>query len=247
VEVTEGIDTVEGLRVGNAYLVRGADGLLVVDSGIPGSAKRILASIERTGARPSDLRHIVLTHWHPDHMGSAAELRQLTGARIAIHELDAPVLAGRERPAKGRRTMGLLLGSSGSPPWSPMSPSGPATSSAASRSSTSRATRRAASPCAGRTASCSPAMRCSATGRAGCDHRTPGSVSILNRRRRLQPRFARSRHRCCCPGTELRSGDSPGGASGDPWRPAAQIRHQGWSSVTLGGWPAGARGWGSAR
>jgi glyoxylase-like metal-dependent hydrolase (beta-lactamase superfamily II) len=109
VKVAEGIDTVEGLRVGNAYLVRGADGLLLVDSGTPGSAKRILASIERIGARPSDLRHIVLTHWHPDHMGSAAELRRLTGAQVAIHALDAPVLAGRERPAKGRRTMGLLF------------------------------------------------------------------------------------------------------------------------------------------
>jgi len=109
VKVAEGIDTVEGLRVGNAYLVRGAEGLLLVDSGTPGSAKRILASIERIGAKPSDLRHIVLTHWHPDHMGSAAELRRLTGAEVAVHELDAPVLAGRERPAKGRRAMSLLL------------------------------------------------------------------------------------------------------------------------------------------
>jgi glyoxylase-like metal-dependent hydrolase (beta-lactamase superfamily II) len=109
VSVADGIDTVEGLWVGNAYLVRDADGLLLVDSGPPGSTKRILASIERIGAKPADLRTIVLTHWHPDHMGSAAELRRLTGARIASHELDAPVLAGGERPAKGRRAMGLVL------------------------------------------------------------------------------------------------------------------------------------------
>jgi hydroxyacylglutathione hydrolase len=107
--LAEGIDVVEGLWVGNAYLVRATDGLLLVDSGTPGSAKRILASIEGIGAEPGDLRTIVLTHWHPDHMGSAAELRRLTGARIAVHEFDAPVLAGRERPAKGRRTMGFLL------------------------------------------------------------------------------------------------------------------------------------------
>jgi glyoxylase-like metal-dependent hydrolase (beta-lactamase superfamily II) len=72
VKVAEGIDTVEGLRVGNAYLVRGAEGLLLVDSGTPGSAKRILASIDRIGAKPGDLHDIVLTHWHPDHMGGAA-------------------------------------------------------------------------------------------------------------------------------------------------------------------------------
>jgi glyoxylase-like metal-dependent hydrolase (beta-lactamase superfamily II) len=109
VNVADGIDTVEGLWVGNAYLVQGEDGLLLVDSGPPGSAKRVLEAIARIGATPTDLRAIVLTHWHPDHMGSAAELRRLTGARIASHELDAPVLAGIERPAKGRRAMGVVL------------------------------------------------------------------------------------------------------------------------------------------
>ncbi|MEW6223013.1 MAG: MBL fold metallo-hydrolase [Chloroflexota bacterium] len=107
--VADGIERVEGTRIGNAYVVPLDAGVLLVDTGMPGNASRILSSVTRLGHRPSDVRHIVLTHWHPDHMGSAAELRRLTGARIAIHELDAPVLAGRERPAKGRRTMGLLL------------------------------------------------------------------------------------------------------------------------------------------
>jgi glyoxylase-like metal-dependent hydrolase (beta-lactamase superfamily II) len=110
VKVAEDIDTVEGLWVGNAYLVRGADGLLLVDSGTPGSAKRILASIERMGGKLSDLRYIVLTHWHLDHVGGAAELKRRTGAQVAIHALDAPVLAGKVRPpyAKGRLAMATL-------------------------------------------------------------------------------------------------------------------------------------------
>ena len=109
VRVADGIERVEGTRIGNAYVVPLDEGVLLVDTGMPSNASRILSSVTRLGHRPSDVLHIVLTHWHPDHMGSAAELRRLTGARIAIHELDAPVLAGRERPAKGRRTMGLLL------------------------------------------------------------------------------------------------------------------------------------------
>jgi glyoxylase-like metal-dependent hydrolase (beta-lactamase superfamily II) len=107
--VADGIERVERTRVGNAYVVELDDGVALVDTGMPGNAPRILALLTRLGRRPSDVRHIVLTHWHPDHMGSAAELRRLTGASIAIHELDAPVLAGGERPAKGRRMMGLLL------------------------------------------------------------------------------------------------------------------------------------------
>jgi glyoxylase-like metal-dependent hydrolase (beta-lactamase superfamily II) len=108
VNVAEGIDTVEGLRVGNAYLVRGTDGLLLVDSGTPGSAKRILASIARIGGTPGDLRYIVLTHWHLDHVGRSAELQRQTGAQVAIHALDAGVLSGRERPPKGRLAMAAL-------------------------------------------------------------------------------------------------------------------------------------------
>lgn len=109
VEVADGIERVEGTRVGNAYVLRVDDGLLAVDTGAFGGAARVLAAIERLDGRPGDLKQIVLTHWHPDHMAGATELRRLTGAPIAIHELDAPVLAGLERPAKGRRMMGLLL------------------------------------------------------------------------------------------------------------------------------------------
>ena len=107
-KVAEGVHRIDGVRISNAYLVSGDDGLVLVDTGIPGNAKRILAFIERLGHRPDELRAIVLTHWHIDHVGSAAELRRLTGAPIAIHELDAPVLAGRERPAKGRRAMAVI-------------------------------------------------------------------------------------------------------------------------------------------
>ena len=108
IKVAEGIHRVDGVRVSNAYLVSVEDGLLLVDTGIPGNAKRILAFIERLGRRPDELRTIVLTHWHIDHAGSVAELKRLTGAQVAIHELDAPVLAGRERPAKGRRAMAVI-------------------------------------------------------------------------------------------------------------------------------------------
>ena len=107
--VAEGVYKVERTRVGNAYLAHSTEGLILVDTGIGAGADGVVELTRTVGRRSSDLRYLVLTHWHPDHVGNAAELRRLTGATIAIHELDAPVLAGRERPAKGRRTMGLLL------------------------------------------------------------------------------------------------------------------------------------------
>jgi glyoxylase-like metal-dependent hydrolase (beta-lactamase superfamily II) len=109
VEIADGVHRVKGIRVGNSYIVEAGDGLLAVDTGIPGSATHVLRTVERLGRKPGDVRLIVLTHWHVDHVGSAAELRRATGARVAAHELDAPILAGGELPPKGRRAMRLII------------------------------------------------------------------------------------------------------------------------------------------
>ena len=62
--------------------------------------------VHRQRRTPAEhLRDIVLTHCDIDHVGSVAELKRLTGARVAIHEIDAPVLAGERRSQKG----GLIM------------------------------------------------------------------------------------------------------------------------------------------
>jgi hydroxyacylglutathione hydrolase len=96
--LTDGVYKVDGVRVANVYLVAIDDGLLLVDTGMPGNAKRIVAFIESIGRHAADLRYIILTHCDLDHIGSVAALKELTGARVAIHELDGAVLAGEQRP-----------------------------------------------------------------------------------------------------------------------------------------------------
>jgi hydroxyacylglutathione hydrolase len=99
-EVADGVFRVDDMRIANAYLVAADDGLLLVDAGMPWNASRILAFITTIGRQPDELRDIVLTHCDIDHIGSAAELKRLTGASVAIHERDAAVLAGGQ-PEKG--------------------------------------------------------------------------------------------------------------------------------------------------
>jgi len=79
------------LWLSNAYLVEGPDGAALIDAGMPGEAQRILRAIERCCT--SRLRWIIITHAHADHYGSAAALRQATGAMIAVHRLDGPTMA----------------------------------------------------------------------------------------------------------------------------------------------------------
>jgi glyoxylase-like metal-dependent hydrolase (beta-lactamase superfamily II) len=100
-KLAEGVCKVDGVRAANVYLVAIDDGLLAVDTGMPGNAKRIVAFIESIGHAAADLRYIVLTHCDIDHTGSVAGLKELTGAKVAIHELDGPVFAGEQRSSKG--------------------------------------------------------------------------------------------------------------------------------------------------
>jgi glyoxylase-like metal-dependent hydrolase (beta-lactamase superfamily II) len=90
---------IDGITGANVYLLVAGDGMTLVDTGMPGNAEAILTAIRGIGREPSELRHIVLTHSDPDHSGSAAHLKDLTGALVAIHEQDAPTLAGK-RPKR---------------------------------------------------------------------------------------------------------------------------------------------------
>lgn len=74
----------------NAYLLDAGPELVLVDAGLPGKASIVLDAIRRLGRSPGDLRHLVLTHGHPDHIGSAASIVRETGATTYLHAADAP-------------------------------------------------------------------------------------------------------------------------------------------------------------
>jgi glyoxylase-like metal-dependent hydrolase (beta-lactamase superfamily II) len=67
----------------------------LIDTGPVGYGPDILDALHRRGRRPSHLRRIVLTHFHDDHVGSAAELRAWTGAQVVAHAADAAIIRGQ--------------------------------------------------------------------------------------------------------------------------------------------------------
>jgi glyoxylase-like metal-dependent hydrolase (beta-lactamase superfamily II) len=60
--------------VGHVYLWQDPDGLTLIDAGAPGSAEPIAGAIRRVGHDPRDVRRLVLTHGHVDHIGAAAQI-----------------------------------------------------------------------------------------------------------------------------------------------------------------------------
>ena len=91
--------------MGCAHLIEGDAGLVLVDAGSPGNEKKILRQLRAVGR--DDLRLILITHAHFDHDGSAAALRRLTGAPIAIHRDDAGALARGETRLGAARGRGI--------------------------------------------------------------------------------------------------------------------------------------------
>lgn len=84
----------------NVYVLEDAAGLVLIDTGFPGKTPQILKAIGGLKRSPSDVKHIVLTHAHFDHVGNLAALKQATGAQTWMHAIDAPIAesGGPARP-----------------------------------------------------------------------------------------------------------------------------------------------------
>lgn len=103
-------------RIGNdvvaAYLVDTADGVTVVDAGLPGHWHDLLAELTAMGRTPADIRGLVLTHGDSDHIGFAERLRREHGVPVYVHAADAERARGGDKPKAtiGRWRLGAVVG-----------------------------------------------------------------------------------------------------------------------------------------
>ena len=73
--------------INRCYLIK-EDGIILIDGGPPNKLEAFQKYLTEMSVMPNDIRLIVLTHGDFDHVGSAQEIKLLTGAKIAIHEKD---------------------------------------------------------------------------------------------------------------------------------------------------------------
>jgi len=88
--VIKGVHVVP-MGMANAYLIEGENELTLIDAGYPNREAAVFGAIRELGRSPDQLKHLIFTHGHPDHIGSAAAIVRQTGARTYMHPLDISI------------------------------------------------------------------------------------------------------------------------------------------------------------
>jgi metallo-beta-lactamase class B len=81
-----------GTRDLGAYLMATPAGHILLDGAMPGSAPLIEASIRKLGFKPEEIRVLLTSQAHADHVGTLAHFKRLCGGQVAVMEGDAALL-----------------------------------------------------------------------------------------------------------------------------------------------------------
>jgi glyoxylase-like metal-dependent hydrolase (beta-lactamase superfamily II) len=109
-EIYPNVHLVPGVRA-NPYLIIEPDGLTLIDTGLPGSEKKILKYVQELGLTPDKIRNIIITHSDFDHIGSLASLKSISGAKVYASAIEAEAIAAghASRQIKPKNIMMRLL------------------------------------------------------------------------------------------------------------------------------------------
>ena len=102
-DVAEGVHLVTHAHV-NCYIIEDDTGITLVDAGLPSMFPMVDQALARLGRGPAEVRALILTHGHFDHVGFARRVQQDWGLPILVHRDDAWLAAHpyRYRPERNR-------------------------------------------------------------------------------------------------------------------------------------------------
>lgn len=92
--IADGIYSVQGLLMGRVYVIESSDGLTIIDTSLSNSLGKIEKDLQSQGHQLNEVKRILITHAHPDHIGSVGALHKATGATVYAHRRDAPTVRG---------------------------------------------------------------------------------------------------------------------------------------------------------
>jgi glyoxylase-like metal-dependent hydrolase (beta-lactamase superfamily II) len=81
--------------VDNCYIIK-HEGTILVDAGMPGEFNKFSKGLKNTGVNPKEIKAIVITHCHWDHIGCAKKIKDMTGAKVIVQEYEKDILVKGE-------------------------------------------------------------------------------------------------------------------------------------------------------
>ena len=109
VELVPGIHSVDGSIGCNTYLII-EKSVTLVDTGLRGNEKLIYGYLEKLGYEPKDIKRIIITHAHIDHINCLHKLKEDTNAEILVGEGDADIVDGKKPLHHMGGFFGLVFG-----------------------------------------------------------------------------------------------------------------------------------------
>ena len=100
-KITKTVYQVEDVT-GNPSVIVGDGYLTLVDAGLPDTEAKILGLIETLGRKPTDVKHILITHSDRDHIGALPALVAATGARVYAQQDEAEIIGGKRKTRGGQ-------------------------------------------------------------------------------------------------------------------------------------------------
>lgn len=81
----------------NVYLISGSEGWLMVDTGweSPEALSALRSELAQGGIELEDISSIIITHFHPDHIGLAKAIQEESGAKVLLHREEARYVQGK--------------------------------------------------------------------------------------------------------------------------------------------------------
>ena len=83
-----------GTYEASTHLIDTGDGLILIDPGYSESLYMVINNIWQLGFKPADIKYILISHAHSDHMDATQALVNLTNAKTFIGREDMPLLKG---------------------------------------------------------------------------------------------------------------------------------------------------------
>ncbi len=84
----------------NVYLVEEAGQVTIIDAGLPGYWRQLPDELASMGRSLGDVRALVLTHAHSDHVGFAERIRRERAVPVSVHKADAALARGEVKVAR---------------------------------------------------------------------------------------------------------------------------------------------------